>query len=68
MSRKSLFGFFKILAVFVVFILSLASEERVPNQLKHVSIVCRQDIVLKVNPNHPGPFVCKYDTNIGAHL
>ena len=22
----------------------------------------------KKNPNHPGPCVCKYDTNIGAHL
>ena len=21
-----------------------------------------------VNPNHPGPCVCKYDTNIDAHL
>ena len=21
-----------------------------------------------INPNHPGPCVCKYDTNIGAHL
>ena len=21
-----------------------------------------------VNPNHPGPCVCKYDTNIGAYL
>ena len=34
-------------------------------------IILRGDAWISVftsNPNHPGPCVCKYDTNIGAHL
>ena len=43
-------------------------KERIANPAMNGYQLSTKKKCYYINPNHPGPCVCKYDTNIGAYL